>query len=335
MKRWLRRAWIATFYVYAAAVVLLPVLWAVFGESWWLLILLRYAPPGVFLVPVAVLGLPLLLLRPRGHAVAAVALALWVVFGLMGFEWPRKAAPDGAELTAVTLNIRAGLEVEAPALAAFLRDSGADVVALQEARKPSAAPRPDPVPELVRLLPEFQVARGGLRDELVILSRHPVLSTRVYELAGLSEALEARIDFRGRPLRVLDVHLMTGDPRGALRGQGFAFRRRLQLTAETRHLQTQALLDLLVGESVPTLLMGDFNTPPHSASHERLSRVLVDGFGAAGLGFGYTYKSSLPVWRIDYVWASTELGVARSEVLPERVSDHRAVRTVVHVPGAR
>lgn len=76
---------------------------------------------------------------------------------------------------------------------------------------------------------------------------------------------------------------------------------------------------------MPTLLLGDFNTPPNSTGHSLLSRSLRDSFGAVGAGFGYTYRADVPVWRIDYIWSSSELFPRASWVEASPLSGHRPV----------
>ncbi|MCA9795255.1 MAG: endonuclease/exonuclease/phosphatase family protein, partial [Candidatus Eremiobacteraeota bacterium] len=112
----------------------------------------------------------------------------------------------------------------------------------------------------------------------------------------------------------------TGDPEGKLKGRG-GLTQRLQLTADTRRRQFDALLTLL-DEPIPTLLMGDFNTPPRSHQYWRLRALAQDAF-TRGSGWGLTYKAHLPLWRIDYAWLSPQLQVTGCWTTSVRLSDHR------------
>ena len=156
----------------------------------------------------------------------------------------------------------------------------------------------------------------------MVLSRHPIKETREIDLGGVARALDVRLDVAGEPLRVINLHLMTGDPLGKLKKGKKGRFRWLNVTAESRAIQFEALSNHLA-ENVPTVILGDFNTPPNSKGHDLLSQSLSDCFGAVGSGFGYTFRADIPVWRIDYVWASKELVPCKAEVESCQLSDHR------------
>ncbi len=306
---------------YAFLLLLLPVLWTMFGENYWPLILLRYAPGVIFLVPL----LPLMAMaRDRiAWGFAAVSVFL-VVSNLMGLQ-ARIGPTTPGEFSAMTFNIRAGLGGPKE-IGEFLKRQSVDVIALQEARAPMSDLKADPMTAIQDSLEGYSMARGGLRSELVLLSRHPIVSFSEFSLGGLSKALDARVTIEGRTVRFLTVHFMTGDPLKTLSTGGHGRFEWLNLTARSRRTQFLALSDLL-REEVPTVLLGDFNTPPNSEGHARLSINMVDSFGAVGKGFGYTYRSDWPVWRIDNIWLSGDLIAKRSEVVASELSDHRPVTT--------
>lgn len=94
------------------------------------------------------------------------------------------------------------------------------------------------------------------------------------------------------------------------------------MTAESRAIPFEAL-SKVTSEDGPTIVLGDFNTPPNSDGHRLLSRTLRDCFDEVGSGFGYTFRADIPIWRIDYIWASRDLVPCRAKVERERLSDHR------------
>jgi len=73
------------------------------------------------------------------------------------------------------------------------------------------------------------------------------------------------------------------------------------------------------------VIAGDFNTSPQVACWEPLRALATDAFAARGLGFGYTFRSDFPLWRIDYLWVSPHWRVLRSGTFGGRLSDHRGV----------
>lgn len=308
--------------LYAVLLLLLTILWSVFGEQYWPLILLRYMPAGVLLVPLV--GFLLIERDPRVW-LASTLLVGWVTVSFLGFELPFRAKERSPHsISVMTYNIKAGLEGPEE-LGRYLAEQEIDIICLQEARPAVARPEVDPVDDILAALPDYQIARGGIRGELVILSKYRIVSMAERDLAQMSQALEARVEVDGEEVRVLNVHLMTGDPlkrlgTGSRQGR-FAW---LRVTAETRREQFGALA-LLLSEKVPTILTGDFNTPPNSEGHSLLSRYAKDSFESVGGGLGYTYPVRMPVWRIDYVWTNERLSPTSCQALRSSLSDHRPV----------
>jgi len=146
-----------------------------------------------------------------------------------------------------------------------------------------------------------------------------------HPLDDLSTCTEAVADIRGRKLRFLNVHVITGDPKGLLKGKGADFQQRLILTSRTRCIQARALHGLISRSNLPVVITGDFNSPPNSELYRILRRDLKDSFSEAGRGFGFTYRANLPLWRIDYIWA-VDLTISRCQTLNTGLSDHRAVK---------
>lgn len=305
----------ALLFGYAGGVCLMPIYFRVLGERHWVTVLPCYAPPLVWLAPLPFLAGLAWWLKVR-PALIGPALLLPLLFA-SGLQLSAPARPG--QVRAISYNIQAGLGGPS-GLADYLLQNPADIIALQEARTPIAAGHPDPVPLLAERLERYRLVRGGIRDELAIFTRLPVISEKTHSLDGLSQAVEATVEVDGRPLRILDVHLMTGDPEGKLKGQG-SVTQRLQLTADTRRRQIDALVALL-DDPVPTLLLGDFNTPPRSHHYWRLRAVAHDAF-TRGTGWGLTYKAHLPLWRIDYGWLSPDLTVTGCWTTSVKLSDHR------------
>lgn len=288
--------------------VLLPLVWEVLGEERHpLLVATRYLPPIAIVAFWALLALVGAKRKPFRIPLAITGILVLAYYS--GLALHPTSSKEG--VTVLTLNIHAGL-AGADKVAAFLKSQSADVIALQEARKPSAAPLPDPVPTIVEQLPSYAMARGGERGELVLLSRLPILATAEHSLADLSTALEVRT----RELRILNVHFMTGGDRSQ--------RHWLSASARTRRLQAEAVVQLLEGDT-PTIVLGDFNSPPNSTAYRILSRSLTDSHR---LGFDLTYPSRFPLWRIDYVWCK-DLEPVGSTAVNTGVSDHCAVRATV------
>lgn len=86
----------------------------------------------------------------------------------------------------------------------------------------------------------------------------------------------------------------------------------------------------------PTLIAGDFNSSQDAALHLRFRERLFDTWAAAGWGLGATrfWGDFLPL-RIDYIYATTEFSVQRSQTFPADCSDHRPVMSSVFLTPSK
>lgn len=324
--RWLVGVMMA---LYSLAVLLISLLLWRWGERHWLLIGLCYAPPVLYLAPLVPLLAAAVALKMRLMVLPLAALTAFIVAGPMDFCVP---GPGGAKggFTVLSYNVRAGLGGDgkgaAPAVAEFLSGSGADLIGLQECRQPIDTRFTDPTPEILERMSGFHSVRGGHRGELLVLSRYPVLSSQEHDLDGYSPLQEIVVDLNGRKVRFLNVHVLTGDPKRVLKGRAASRADYLRVSARSRDDQTLAMSRVLRQSDLPTILVGDFNSPPASRMHRDLATLMQDSWQSAGLGFGLTYRSDYPLWRIDYLWASPQFQVASCEVVSHRLSDHKPLR---------
>lgn len=316
----LKRLARAFFWGGATWMALLPLLWQMAGEHEWFLVLCQYAPPVLYaLAWLKLVGLAALS-RPRRAWLGLLPPLLWFVLVLLPFRTHKSETGD---FSVLSWNIQAGLSGPEK-IAQVLAETKADVIALQEARVPSAQPGGvDPLPAILKAL-NCQVARGGERGELVILSRLAMWSQRLHNLGGLSQALEQPLERDGKVIHIIDVHLMTGDPQGILRDEPAVSRKRVLLSAATRRVQADSLTRVVQNIKDPVVLLGDFNLPPSSIAYRTLSSSLTDTFAEAGWGWGLSYPASCPFWRIDYIWCKGLTPVS-CQVLALPGSDHRAL----------
>lgn len=237
----------------------------------------------------------------------------------------RAGAPT---LRVMSFNIHSG-HGNLDGVADVVRATGADVVALQEvdvhwAERSGFADQATALGErlgmTVRFAPIYRLA--GLRPGdpprefgVALLTRLPIVRWRNDTLTRLSTQerdpapvpmpglLEATLDVRGTPVRVLDAHLdYRADPRVRVR-------------------QVAELVALLGASDGPTLLLGDLNAPPDAPELQPLLARLHD----AAAGRGLSYPADAPTKRIDYVLASAHFRVRTAAVVATGASDHRPV----------
>lgn len=301
------------------------------GEAFWLSGALCYLPQHWIILPtLALLGLAL---RKRAwKPTAAYALTLgWATHVFLGLQipaastWRQANAPGRTRVRVMSYNIIGGIGgIER--VAATIREHKPDVICMQEAVVVAEGGR-DPVAPLHRALPGYHEARAG---EVCLFSRFPVLAQRQIQFPeGASRfVLDAMLDVRGKPIRVLSVHPYTI----TLRDRRHSFPTRIAQSLRVRNAQVNTLLRAIdeppsnwkrEWREAPVLVAGDFNTPPRGRIYNALHARLSDSWREAGWGLGKTYSASLPVVRIDYVWHSEQWTARRAFVPASQASDHR------------
>lgn len=313
-----------------ANLILLTCLWVAesfVGERHWLTTGLLYFPqhwigiPGIFLLTWALIG--------RNWKVALVnspACAFFTGY-FLGFNIPLHAAPMGnrAPIRVMTYNIHYG-SGGVENLVSVIKQQRADIVCLQETR--AYAGWPDPVPGLQRYLRGWHMARGA---EVATLSRYPISFTKAHPMMQpLGRiVLETTIDVQGQRLTVFNTHISTADMSrkgGAVTaGHRWKTPAYVQGTANARMRQLPILLKAANSARTPVIITGDFNNPPRGIFYRRLTRNYRDAFRAAGWGTGNTFRSDLPVMRIDHILAGEGVNVHDCYVPRVSASDHRPV----------
>lgn len=83
---------------------------------------------------------------------------------------------------------------------------------------------------------------------------------------------------------------------------------------------------MLEAETLPILVVGDFNSTMHHWEYRQIARGLQDAFKLRGRQWGSTYHATLPLVRIDHILVDPAWEVVRAEVPSlHAFSDHRAV----------
>ncbi|MBI3922976.1 MAG: endonuclease/exonuclease/phosphatase family protein, partial [Armatimonadetes bacterium] len=187
----------------------------------------------------------------------------------------------------------------------------------------------DPAPTLIAAFPGWQYARG---HETLILSRFPLRERAERPLGPFRNCLTCRMRLGDRSVRLINVHLNTALHGESLQTDSLNFRRYLPETARVRKTQVEALMRIIEESAGPCIVAGDFNSPPNSFVHQAMTQRFHDCFEQAGRGWGLTYRADLGLWRIDYLFLSSEFAVAHCKVGSTRVSDHRPVWGEVYLP---
>jgi endonuclease/exonuclease/phosphatase family metal-dependent hydrolase len=234
----------------------------------------------------------------------------------------------------------------------IIRDSGADIVGLQEVdrfwKRSGLADQPKELADMLGMFPCFganlklgpEAGSSQSREYgTLLLSRYP--------LKGCTNAPLPRAESRNEQRGLLSAQVQT--PRGLLR----VMVTHLSIVTADRALQAQAIVRALKASVLPTVLMGDMNAQPAEPGFQPLLRQMTDawtipGVQTSGAPSGFTFPchpQRPPDRRIDYVLLSAGLAAASVEV-PENAavrmaSDHYPVLVRVnshllgHSPGLR
>jgi endonuclease/exonuclease/phosphatase family metal-dependent hydrolase len=198
-------------------------------------------------------------------------------------------------------------------IAEVIARADADVVALQELdalqERSDGMHQPEWLAEQLDMQVHFTSARacGAGHYGNAILSRHPfaVLSESILaRRGGEQRAVQwLKVSIAGLEVNVMNTHL------------SIQFRERL--------LQIEQLMNaewLADAGSAPLVICGDLNASQFSPVYRRLRRDLVDVQRANGSRAVATFPSRLPLFRIDHLFTSRSLGVARCEVRRDALS---------------
>lgn len=256
-----------------------------------------------------VLLLPVFLLRRDGLVSALLlpgALAFLLTYGAQFVPRSPAVPEDGLPLTVLTYNLLYGNRDDATTLA-ILRDSDADIIALQELDTHHA-----PLIEaaLSDVYPHMALhPRNGTHGQ-GLLSRYPIVVDDYWQH-----------DFVPLPLGHQRAELVLPDEQRIVvynvhpvhPGMSNSF---FNPTFRSRELA--ALLERILAEEAPLLWVGDFNMPEQSADYGAITAHFQDAYRQVGWGMGWTFpaweRTPSPFLRLDYVFLSPHWRVMEARV---------------------
>lgn len=344
MKPWLRRAIAIAALSYPVVLVVVLLLFRRVGERWWVTGMALYLPRIGWGLPLPFL-VALILWARRPRLLWAQVLAFGVLwFGLMGFvvNWPSSTGA-GPTIRILSYNVNSGA-AGADAIDAEIARFSPDFVALEEVLYTQDSP------VVAALRRRYPIVTGS--TQFIVASRFPIVETTYPPKLPYYGALRSPRWLRyvvAAPLGRVAIYVLHPiSPRESfqqLRGDGFRHEiasgrlfhgthgPEVQANNGLRRLQIATLAESALRDALPVIIAGDTNLPSSSEIlGEQLGRF-VDGFSAAGRGFGYTYPRKLPWMRLDRILANDRLRFIGFVVGASRASDHLCV--VADVAAAR
>jgi vancomycin resistance protein VanJ len=325
--------------ILAAACIVALLMWQ-YGDVWWPMTLLLFMGRWILLLPLAVLALAAVMLRRR--ALVPIALSAIVVAGpIMGFRlgWQRHLPHDaGVHLRVVSVNADEH-ELGAGGLTEFIERVQPNLLAIQEC---SAA-----------LMAELDGIRGWYHHHtgnLCFMSSYPITDSTLMDrrvlaqihgendtgIGGAGYVVRYTVQTPRGAVNVTNLHLET--PRKGLEDlltSKFDLYR-LRENTMLRGLESDLARRFVNEGTLPTIVLGDFNTPVESQIFQRSWGDLTDAFSHAGFGFGMTKFNGWIRVRIDHVLAGPGVYVDHVGVGDDVDSDHRPLivdLTVVTTPA--
>jgi endonuclease/exonuclease/phosphatase family metal-dependent hydrolase len=228
-----------------------------------------------------------------------------------------EGAEARSEIRVATYNVKKG--TPAKRIAADLARVKADIVALQEVDRGTRRSGGEDQPALLgkalgmhgHYAASYEVDGGTLG--MMVLSRFPLSATGAVALEG-SRVLGAvaTVDAGGTKIRVYSVHL------SATYRASVPHAREARLARER---EARRIAELAANEQAPVVVAGDLNAGQGSKPHAELAKVLDDAAARLSERPQPTFPASLPVVRLDHIFASKRLVPIRAEV-QRGASDH-------------
>jgi len=293
------------------------------ADRWWPATLVLFGPRWVFTLPL-LLFVPLALGFER-RQLTWLAAAAAVLFGpFMGLRLPLfRDAADGPPIRVLTCNV-GGPGMDRETLARLIRESGADIVALQECPRETA----------LKVLPGWTLVT---EERLVVAARAPVTRARGRRIMHppsqwpRASALQCVVHLPEGDLSFSSIHLPS--PRQGL--SNMLDRDRLLTLArihilkketELRRRTAEEIEALLRTDALPAVVTGDFNMPVESAWYRRFWPAYANAFSKAGFGYGFTEKIAIRGFeyrvRIDHILTRGDLAAQKCWVGMDVGSDH-------------
>jgi endonuclease/exonuclease/phosphatase (EEP) superfamily protein YafD len=288
------------------------------GCDLWFVDAIGYVLPWLFLPTLILLPLALLLRTRIRLVLTLVPIALFVLtYGHLYLpRMPVQSA--GPSFRAMAYNVL------------FLNDDIGRVADEIETHDPDFVGLRELIPDVAEYVGERLKDRYPYHEVDVwcgFWSRYPVLAYRSYRLGrGHGQpAQQFLLDIEGRPVTVVSVHprsppLRVNRPFGTLVGIPTG------LDNQGRDADILDLIERLDQIQDPLVVMGDLNLTDQQVLYPALTSRLRDAHRDVGWGMGFTFtrfrELGLPMWRIDYVFHSSDLVATRAIVGDYGGSDH-------------
>ncbi|MEP6986543.1 MAG: endonuclease/exonuclease/phosphatase family protein [Chloroflexota bacterium] len=338
-RHWRRLLLPALIVLYLLFLVIYGLLWQLKADQLWQIDLMSNFTAWYFLPALPLLIIAVLLKRSRWALLLLIPLLAYAVkygprFLTRGVA---ASANETTQLTVMTMNMLK-LNTDWEAVQAQIKAVNPDVLTLQEI--PDAFLK-DVWPALAATYPyTIHVYSPEEESNMGFLSRYPIIEQAAFYLPDDFHLIHIRavIDVHEHHLVVYNLHLAApaferNTSPSRFIGRIFPY----QYSAYYRRWQMGAFYPRLAQETLPVLVMGDFNTADTSGDYGRFkaSSGLQDTFAEVGLGMGFTFPAQVtlkqrqlpfvPLMRLDYIWHNAQWQALSAWLGGPTGSDHLPV----------
>lgn len=294
----------------------------VIRTEWRFIALLNNVAPYLFL-PVLIGLLIALLLRARRlsglYLLVTLVGVLWIVPPLIPTQFGT-TSQQGTQVEVITLNLYP-FNTNLDQASAWISAYAPDIVALQE--------MPDDMSAFDALDTFYsQQSAQTIEYGSIVYTNFPILTSEDIDL-GEASIQRLVLDIEGTEVALYNVHLAA--PLNDRETNWTA----LRYDESRRNAQILALIDIINAETLPMIVLGDFNMTEWSPSYHQLTAVLDDAYRNTSWGIGATFpageseelSSGYPrLFRLDYLWYSDSMAVTNALVGANIGSDHLPLR---------
>ena len=235
--------------------------------------------------------------RRWGWLVTAV-LMTW--FLAVDVRWHRANPRDETSLRVAVWNV-AHLARGREAITATANAWDADLIGLLETR----GVKPEHLAEWERLMPGYTA--HSTRYGMIWMARRSVTIQPPVELAPNSACMAIEFEYQNQNCRAVLVDIASS----------------LKVPRVPTLLKCYDTLKSW--DERPTLMLGDFNTPPESCGFDPFRAGFRNAFSDRGRGYAATWPVPFPVLQLDMIWVSSDWSVSNCYHDWSDCSDHRPV----------
>lgn len=237
----------------------------------------------------------------------------------------------------------------------YLRQSGADILCLQEAgysfdkklleKNTIIAALKDYPYHSLEIIQSSKYRTGNLW----VFSKHPILKSGRLPFKSQSNASHyCDVKIGQDTLRFINNHLesnkltkedkslyktiVENPDRDNISQVAEKLGRKLGQAARLRAPQAETVAGLIRETPYKVVVCGDFNDIPASYTYRRIKKGLRDAWSQNGRGLGITFHEKFYLFRIDYILHSPELRSYGTKVDHVHYSDHYPVWTYLELP---